>query len=180
MKIQEFVEIIKKKNIISILNHALSLTNEKREFDSSGSTLAYDLRDKIKRIGNMRGIEISFENNKLTFSIGNTKCEIKSYNNRKKVKYTNNQFVPIQGCLFADENKDFIDIYSPIVIGHITNKPRKKFHDIFVEYKSQNGLRYSVDMLSENISDNISTNSTDTVPSFFKPKKGTIRKNENE
>lgn len=180
MKIQELIKILKEKDIVSILNHALSLTNEKREFDSSGSTLAYDLRDKIKRIGNMRGVEIIFDNNKLAFIVANIRCEIKSYNNRKKTPHKNDQFVPMQCCLFLDENKDSVDVYSPIIIGHITNKSRKNFYDIFIEYKSQNGLIYSVDLLSDNMNDNIYTNNNDEVPTFFKPKKGTDKKLENE
>lgn len=180
MKIQEFIKILNEKDIVSILRYALSLTNEKREFDSSGSTLAYDLRDKIKRIGNMRGVEIIFENNKLAFVVANIRCEIKSYNNRKKTKYKNDQSAPRQCYLFSDENKDSIDVCSPIVIGHITNKFRTNFYDIFVEYKSQNSLIYSVDLLNDNVNDNISTDSNDEVPSFFKPKKGTDKKLENE
>lgn len=180
MNINNFVKILNEKNIVGLLNLALLLTNEKREFDSSSSTLAYDLRDKIKRIGNLRGLEIVFDNNKLSFVIENIKCEIKSYNHRKKAMNRNDQVVPKQCFLFTDNNKDLIDTCSCVSIGHITNANRKKFFDVFIEYRAQNGEMYLVDLLTANIDGNISTEDNEYIPTFFNPKKQAKELLENE
>lgn len=172
MDIKIIIKKLQECNINGILNQALSTTNEKREFDSSGATLAYDLRDKIKRIGNLHGLPIVFKSNKLVFVMSGIEFEIKSYNFKKKPSYENNQSMPKQRSLFENGDKNFVDLSSNIIIGHRTNGPRKKFNDIFLEYRAMDGLVYSVDLDTGIINTNIinADSNNEEVPTFFKPK----------
>ncbi len=175
MKIKNLIELLKNIKCIDLLNNALSLVNARREPDSSGSTLAFDTRDKIRRIGQTNGFNLDFENNKLILKIEEYVFEITSFNNKKNKALSNNQTAPIQLSVFGNkDNKNILDNTVNNIIGLKTDKARRKFTDIFLVYKSINGLKYSVDLINEFANANpviVDTNIEDTKPSFFQPKK---------
>lgn len=176
---KNIIEKLNKLNVVARFKHALNKVNEKRDTDTTNATIAFDLRDKIKQMGRLNGLNIYFdEHSRLILKTDFGIFKISSYNNKKRQALQNDDIPETQLSLF--EGKDNPIGNQLFEIGIVTNKSRRKFEEIFFKYKAQNDTNYFSSLLKEASIEKFSTekaaDTSDYIPEFAKPKKQKERK----
>lgn len=173
---------LKEINIKDRLEAALIILNERRETDETNISLAFQHRDRIRRVFLSSGLDIDFVCNKLVLKTVVGTFEIKSYNNKPKVSETNNVIKNVQLSLLPPGDKDTILEGSILEICYELDQMRRNYSDLFFQYTVANNSKYSVDLM--NI-DEIMTTEENTAedleykPKFIKPKADSINRIEN-